>query len=463
MWLANQVGLTEEVVSSRWRHVDDMKQWVTAGVLALGVMANSLIGLVQAAGDAFLTRVEFLEIDGGRTEMLLHTDKAGSVDVKPVLEMDTKWEFEISGLHTPRTVQTDFSQSHQVSHVIIRPIGNQRLRLTVRGEQLGKPLIAFRQQSASDTSKTDEGGADSLATIAMDEQVETSSSPDWLNIITHWVAPIGAGLLLIGGFMVASLWRRREEQDEDITPSRRERQNVARGRRFRDVAAMYHTEKARRIEPALPADKPVEKSKDRLPIGIHALKQAVHNTQEQGQKTIEGLANATRQAFSGSPAANNISTAKNEAVARYAAQQGYASRPSRNGKQAAPTGNAFAKEHYKPASTPLIRPESRHSSMNQVQAEQIISQRQQVNNKPSRPAVNNGDSNGDVLDFLRNVAEMMERDGDIGKAQKLGATARRPSHRGIGTSTTGGGSSIPKDAINAAALDAISRPPRGQR
>ncbi len=108
------------------------------GAALLGVLA--VVVLSQTAW-AQATLLEQVTVETSRygTELKLHAEQP--IQHRVLQASDSVLVLELKDVSTPRTVRTDFSKADDVRHVIFQPNGGNNLKMTIRGEHLGKPLV----------------------------------------------------------------------------------------------------------------------------------------------------------------------------------------------------------------------------------------------------------------------------------------------------------------------------------
>ncbi len=82
-----------------------------------------------------------------RVDVLLHTGQL--VPSRTLFQSSSKIILEIENVEPAGTVKTAFSGDRRLSHVILQPLGNQRLRVTLKGRELGTPSVGFKAPTAS--------------------------------------------------------------------------------------------------------------------------------------------------------------------------------------------------------------------------------------------------------------------------------------------------------------------------
>ncbi len=136
------------------------------------VLVSSLLVLMTGqawAADVFpLERVEFLT-DRNQTDIILHTGSI--VPYHKVLVSENKLIIDIDQVSAEQTVRTNFSGAPNVSHVVIQPLSEKKLRLIVRGEHLNEPTLAFRGNAAQAGNKAASKLQRSAADWMIDEEL----------------------------------------------------------------------------------------------------------------------------------------------------------------------------------------------------------------------------------------------------------------------------------------------------
>ncbi len=116
---------------------------VLLSALITSGLAVGLSSLSAWAGDlANLNRVDFTT-ENGTTDIRLVAD--GPIKYKRVKASNNKLVLEISGVDQNHTVNTNFVDADNISHVVIQPMRNERIRLIVRGDELARPTISVNK------------------------------------------------------------------------------------------------------------------------------------------------------------------------------------------------------------------------------------------------------------------------------------------------------------------------------
>lgn len=111
-------------------------QWL----LALGLAITPWFAATSWADNFKLDSVDFAST-GDQTRIMLHTGSI--VPVQKVSVSDTKMVLEIDQVNTDDTVRTNFSGAANISHVIMQPINEHKVRMIIRGENMAPPTVAF--------------------------------------------------------------------------------------------------------------------------------------------------------------------------------------------------------------------------------------------------------------------------------------------------------------------------------
>lgn len=124
------------------------RQWL---LLALGLALTPWFTAVSWAENFDLESVDFTA-NGEQTSIILHTGSI--VPVRKVMTTESKLILEIDQVNTQETVRTNFSGASNISHVIMQPINEHKIRMIIRGENLAPPSVAFfNPNTGSDTSE----------------------------------------------------------------------------------------------------------------------------------------------------------------------------------------------------------------------------------------------------------------------------------------------------------------------
>lgn len=105
-----------------------------------------LIGLLPILGGAAfaenypLESIDFIA-NNHQTNIILHTGSI--VPVQKVMISDNKLMLDIDQIDATETIRTNFTGAANISHVILQPLNEHKIRLIIRGENLGNPSLAF--------------------------------------------------------------------------------------------------------------------------------------------------------------------------------------------------------------------------------------------------------------------------------------------------------------------------------
>ena len=109
-------------------------------LLAMGLALTPLFALPGWAENYNLESVDFAST-GNQTNIILHTGSIVPVD--KIMVSDNKLILDIDQVNTTETVHTNFSGAANISHVIMQPLNEHKIRMIVRGQNLGAPSVAF--------------------------------------------------------------------------------------------------------------------------------------------------------------------------------------------------------------------------------------------------------------------------------------------------------------------------------
>lgn len=109
-------------------------------LLAMGLALTPLFSASGWADTYNLQSVDFATT-GDQTNIILHTGSI--VPVQKVLVSDSKLILDIDQVNTDDTVHTNFAGASNISHVIMQPLSEHKIRMIIRGEGLGAPSVAF--------------------------------------------------------------------------------------------------------------------------------------------------------------------------------------------------------------------------------------------------------------------------------------------------------------------------------
>ncbi len=120
-------------------------------MLAIGIAITPWFAATSWADNFNLESVDFTS-SGDRTNIVLHTGSI--VPVQKILSSDTKLILEIEQVNTDETVRTNFAGATNISHVIMQPINEHKVRMIIRGENLAPPSVAFFNPSNGEASSS---------------------------------------------------------------------------------------------------------------------------------------------------------------------------------------------------------------------------------------------------------------------------------------------------------------------
>jgi hypothetical protein len=109
-------------------------------LLALGIAMAPLFAASALADTYPLDSVDFTSV-GGQTNIILHTGSI--VPVQKVLVSNEKLILDIDQIDANDTIRTNFTGAGNISHVILQPLSEHKIRMIIRGEHLGTPSLAF--------------------------------------------------------------------------------------------------------------------------------------------------------------------------------------------------------------------------------------------------------------------------------------------------------------------------------
>jgi hypothetical protein len=112
------------------------RQWL----LAFGLAITPWFAAVSWAENFDLESVDFKTTEN-QTHIMLHTGSI--VPVQKVMTSENKLILEIDQINASQTVRTNFTGASNISHVIMQPINDHKVRMIIRGEKLSPPTIAF--------------------------------------------------------------------------------------------------------------------------------------------------------------------------------------------------------------------------------------------------------------------------------------------------------------------------------
>jgi hypothetical protein len=109
-------------------------------LLALGIALAPCLMAPVWAENFNLDSVDFANSDAGM-RIVLHTGSI--VPVQKVLISENKVILDVDQVNSGETVRTNFAGATNVSHVIMQPLNDHKIRMIIRGEGLSAPTVAF--------------------------------------------------------------------------------------------------------------------------------------------------------------------------------------------------------------------------------------------------------------------------------------------------------------------------------
>jgi len=145
-------------------------------MLALGLVLAPCLWSPVWAENFNLESVDFTNNDEGM-RIILHTGSI--VPVQKVLISDNKLVLDIDQVNSGETVRTNFSGAGNVSHVIVQPLNEHKIRMIIRGEGLSAPVVAFYGAGSSSSGLSAEESARLAAetSAALRRQQEAGIQP----------------------------------------------------------------------------------------------------------------------------------------------------------------------------------------------------------------------------------------------------------------------------------------------
>jgi hypothetical protein len=117
---------------------------VARGVQVLSSLCLFVLGQAAWAETYPLDSIDFAS-QGQRTAITLHTGSIVPVD--KVMVSSDKVMIDIDQIDATQTIRTNFANASNISHVIIQPINEHKVRLIIRGEGLSNPILSFEKIS----------------------------------------------------------------------------------------------------------------------------------------------------------------------------------------------------------------------------------------------------------------------------------------------------------------------------
>jgi len=117
------------------------------GLLALCLATSTGFGLglstIASADDTInLDKLDLIS-EPGETVINLYTGTI--VPYKAIYESDSKLVVEFDHVTAPKTIGTNLSQAANVSHIIFQPVNSHKIRMIIKGENLGHTAIHFKE------------------------------------------------------------------------------------------------------------------------------------------------------------------------------------------------------------------------------------------------------------------------------------------------------------------------------
>jgi hypothetical protein len=463
-----------------------------------------------------LESVDFAS-NGEKTNIIFHTDSI--LPVHKVHVSNNKLILDIDQIQTDGTVKTNFLRAANISHVIMQPLGEHKLRMIIRGENLGKPAIAFfnatmgayslpnpnaqvatKQDAISNPQEASQEALtvsdDTHSETAVDPAISSSNTPTaepqlsaddsvlelppieesiqpaptaktpteilaaplslpeaTTNIAAHETLPFPTlklprswetyipygllGLVLLGvvGFIAHRVIRLRQAEKplEDLLADKNIEESTGKRRGFREMADAYRNKQSKQYK------NPPKKPQATDLIGLRSLKkmESVEPVRSFEQPTEAQRPMPTQPLKAAPPkqALNQYLKAQPQARAAKPASKPTASdREYQEALRRELKRAQDAKEQVKKQLQPnkLLQQQRMPTTGTSAPVNRALAARKAA--PASRPTLQNKaqgplPGNPEVLNFLRNVADLMEKDGktDIAKsihknlnAQKLG-------------------------------------------
>jgi hypothetical protein len=129
-------------LKTQWNSIycGSRRQWL----LALGLALTPWFASVSWAENFDLESVDF-KTSENQTHIMLHTGSI--VPVQKVMSTENKLILEIDQVNTSQSILTNFTGASNISHVIMQPINDHKVRMIIRGKKLSPPTVAFSNAS----------------------------------------------------------------------------------------------------------------------------------------------------------------------------------------------------------------------------------------------------------------------------------------------------------------------------
>jgi|GEM_PF-2698913 len=136
---------------------------------SIPVLSSVCFSLVATTLAAWAENYPLDSIDfdsqGQRTHITLHTGSIVPVD--KILVSRDKMMIDIDQVDATQTIRTNFANAENISHVVIQPLNDHKVRLIIRGENMESPSIAFDKIDSGSNERS------SLVTHALSERQPT--------------------------------------------------------------------------------------------------------------------------------------------------------------------------------------------------------------------------------------------------------------------------------------------------
>lgn len=107
-------------------------------------MPIALIAATIMSGAAWAnSQVKSIDFEPGMRGLDIVVNGSEKVPVKKVFVSNKKLVLDLDHVNATQDIKTNFSQMGSISHVVLQPLSKDKIRLIVRGEDLGRPRISF--------------------------------------------------------------------------------------------------------------------------------------------------------------------------------------------------------------------------------------------------------------------------------------------------------------------------------
>lgn len=138
--------------------------WLLTTALCGVLLGSQQIALAEVT--ATLDKIDLIS-QGNGTTINLYTGSI--VPYKQVYRTSDKLIIEFEHVTAPRTIVTNLAKAQNISHVIFQPLNNDKIRMVVKGKNLGQSVIRFKEEPKTESLTS------SLSRLNATKQASTKS------------------------------------------------------------------------------------------------------------------------------------------------------------------------------------------------------------------------------------------------------------------------------------------------